>query len=150
MKLAPNRDVRAIAGLALAQAGDTQGAEKVAAELDKSFPLDTVVQRYWLPTIRGAVAIEQKHSDRAIELLKDTTAIELATPTNTSVILCPVYVRGEVYLALHNGKLAAAEFQKFIDHPGSGGKFSVGSHGPLGLSALLRLAVRRAEGSLPI
>ena len=35
LKLAPNRDVRAIAALALVRAGDTAGAEKLAAELDK-------------------------------------------------------------------------------------------------------------------
>ena len=39
MKLAPNRDVRKIGALALARAGDTAGAEKLAAELDKTFPL---------------------------------------------------------------------------------------------------------------
>ena len=60
VKLAPNRDVRAIAALALARAGDTAGAEKLAAELDKTFPLDTLVQRYWLPTIRAGVALERE------------------------------------------------------------------------------------------
>jgi hypothetical protein len=38
VKLAPNRDVRAMAALALARAGDTAAAEKLAGELDKSFP----------------------------------------------------------------------------------------------------------------
>ena len=71
LKLAPNRDVRAMAALALARAGDTAGAEKLAAELDKTYPLDTLVQRYWLPTIRAAVALERKDPNRAIELLKD-------------------------------------------------------------------------------
>ena len=60
VKLAPNRDVRAIAALALARAGDTAGAEKLAGELEKNFPLDTLVQRYWLPTIRAGVALEHK------------------------------------------------------------------------------------------
>ena len=48
LKLAPNRDVRAMAGLALARAGDLAGAGKLAAELDRTFPLDTLAQRYWL------------------------------------------------------------------------------------------------------
>ena len=77
LKLAPNRDVRAIAALALARAGDTAGAEKLAAELDKTFPLDTLVQRYWLPTIRAGVALERKDPNRAIELLKAASTIEL-------------------------------------------------------------------------
>ncbi len=54
LKLAPNRDVRATAALTLARAGDTAGAEKLASELDKTFALDTLVQRFRLPTIRAA------------------------------------------------------------------------------------------------
>ena len=85
LKLAPNRDAKTMAGLALARAGDTAGAEKLAAELDKTFPLDTLVQRYWLPTIRAAVALERKDPNRAVELLKETSAIELGDPTSS----CP-------------------------------------------------------------
>src|SRR4029077_10270101 len=51
LKLASNRNVLAIAALARSQAGDTAAAEKPVAELDKTFPLDTLVQRYWLPAI---------------------------------------------------------------------------------------------------
>ena len=83
LKLAPNRDVRAMAALALARAGDTAGAEKLAAELDKTFPLDTLVQRYWLPTIRAGVALERKDPNRAIELLKVASTVELGGPTNS-------------------------------------------------------------------
>jgi len=32
--------------------------------------------------------------------------------------LYPAYVRGQAYLAAHNGKAAAVEFQKLIDHRG--------------------------------
>jgi tetratricopeptide (TPR) repeat protein len=32
--------------------------------------------------------------------------------------LYPVFVRGEAYLAAHQGKEAAAEFQKILDHRG--------------------------------
>ena len=32
--------------------------------------------------------------------------------------LCPVFVRGEAYLAAHQGSEAAAEFQKILDHRG--------------------------------
>src|ERR1019366_3016733 len=98
VKLAPNRDVRAMAALALARAGDTARAEKLAAELDKTYPLDTLVQRYWLPTIAAAVALQRKDPNRAVELLKVTTAIELGQPTNVTVFLCPAYIRGEAYL----------------------------------------------------
>jgi serine/threonine protein kinase/tetratricopeptide (TPR) repeat protein len=118
LKLAPNRDVRTAAALALSRAGDTTGAEKLASELDKTYPLDTIVQRYWLPTIRAAVALERKDPNRAVELLKETGTLELGQETQASISLCPIYVRGEAYLMLHDGNSAAAEFQKFIDHRG--------------------------------
>jgi tetratricopeptide (TPR) repeat protein len=134
VKLAPNRNVRAMVALALARAGDTAAAEKLAAELDKTFPLDTLVQRYWLPTIRAAVALERKDPNRAIELLKVANTIELGQPTQFAIILCPVYVRGEAYLVLHDGKAAAAEFQKFIDHRGVVVNFPWGALARLGLA----------------
>jgi serine/threonine protein kinase/tetratricopeptide (TPR) repeat protein len=145
LKLAPNRDVRAIAALALARAGDTAGAEKLAAELDKTFPLDTLVQRYWLLTIRAAVALERKDPDRAIELLKVASTVELSVPTNLVIFLCPVYLRGEAYLMLHDGSRAAAEFQKFIDHRGLVMNFPWGALARLGLARAYAL-----QAGLPV
>ena len=105
--------------MALAQAGDTASAEKLATELDKDFPVDTLVQRYWLPVIRAAIALQRKDPNRAIELLQPARGIDLAGGTNLkNASLFPVYVRGEAYLMLHDGNRAAAEFQKFIDHRG--------------------------------
>jgi len=135
LKLAPNRDVRAIAALALARAGDTAGAQKLTAELDKTFPLDTLVQSYWLPTIRAGVALERKAPNRAIELLKVASTIELSSITaDLTIFLCPVYLRGEAYLMLHDGNRVAAEFQKFIDHRGVVMNFPWGALARLGLA----------------
>ena len=134
LKVAPNRDVRAEAALVLARAGDTAGAEKLAAELDKTFPQDTLVQRYWLPTIRAAVALERKDPNRAIELLKAASTVELGEPTQFTIFLCPVYLRGEAYLMLQDGNRAAAEFQKFIDHRGVLMNFPWGALARLGLA----------------
>ena len=134
VELARNRDVRAMAALAFAQAGDTVTAEKLAAELGKAFPLDTLVQSYWLPTIHAAVALQRKDPNRAVELLKAASAIELGQPTQVTVYLCPVYLRGEAYLKLHDGSSAAGEFQKFIDHRGLVVNFPWGSLAHLGLA----------------
>jgi predicted Zn-dependent protease len=136
MKLAPNRNVRIFTALVLARVGDRAAAEKVAADLDKTFPLDTLMQRYWLPSIRATVALQTKDPNRALELLKTASAIELSQPTQAGVILCPAYLRGEAYLLLHDGAAAAAEFQKFLDHPGLVGNFPWG--------ALARLYLARA------
>ena len=134
LKLAPNRDVRAIAALALARAGDTAAAEKLAAGLDKTFPLETGVQMNWLPTIRAAVALERKDPSRAIDLLKVTSTIELGLTMNLAILMCPAYLRGEAYLMLYDGNAAAVEFQKFIDHRGLVVNFPWGALARLGLA----------------
>jgi predicted Zn-dependent protease len=103
----------------------------LASVLDKTLPLDTLVQRYWLPTIRAAVALQRKDPNRAIELLKMARPIELQY---SNAILCPVYLRGEAYLTLHDGNRAAAEFQKFIDHRGLVRNFPWGALARLGLA----------------
>ena len=142
VKLAPsNRDVRAMAALAMARGGDTTRANGLATELDKTFPQDTLVQRYWLPTIEAAVALEHKDPDRAIEQLKVARAIELGTPTGLNVLLCPIYLRGEAYLMLRDGNAAATEFQKFVDHYGLVGNFPWGALARLGLARAYALEV---------
>lgn len=137
LKLGPNRDVRAMAALALARAGDTTGAERLAAELDRTFPVDTVVQSYWLPTIRAGVALEHKDPHRAIELLKAVGPVEHGQPSYLTAFLCPAYLRGTAYLMLQEGKAATAEFQKFVDYRGLVANF------PWGI--LARLGVARAH-----
>jgi DNA-binding winged helix-turn-helix (wHTH) protein/tetratricopeptide (TPR) repeat protein len=143
VKLAPNRDVREMAALVLARAGDSAGAEKLATELDKAFPLATLVQRYWLPTIRAAVALERQDPNRAIELLKAGNTIEL------SIVLFPDYLRGQAYLMLHDGNRAAAEFQKFIDHRGVVKNFPWGALARLGLARAYALEAGVGAGLVP-
>jgi predicted Zn-dependent protease len=88
-----------------------------------------------LPTIRSAIALERKNPDRAVELLKEANTTELGQPTSSlTVYLCPVYMRGEAYLMLHDGTAAAAEFQKFIDHRGLVVNFPWGALARLGLA----------------
>ena len=53
-------------------------------------------------------------SSKAIETLRTAEAYELSE----SGRLYPVYVRGEAYLAAHQGNEAAGEFQKILDHRG--------------------------------
>jgi hypothetical protein len=48
--------------------------------------------------------------------------------------LCPVYVRGEAYLAVFQGNEAAAEFQEILDHRG------IVLNEPIGVLAHLGLA----------
>jgi hypothetical protein len=78
--------------------------------------------------------LERKDPNRAIELLKTTNSIELGQPIEGTVYLCPVYLRGEAYLRLHDGNAAVVEFQKFIDHRGLVANFPWGALARLGLA----------------
>ncbi len=71
IKLSPTRNVQEMAALALARAGDTAAAEKLAAELAKTYPADTLLHRYWLPLIQAAVALQHKDPSRAVQLLQN-------------------------------------------------------------------------------
>jgi eukaryotic-like serine/threonine-protein kinase len=62
--------------------------------------------------------LERKDPNRAIELLKVASTVELGAPTNLTISMCPTYLPGIACLMLHDGNAAAAEFQKFIDHRG--------------------------------
>jgi tetratricopeptide (TPR) repeat protein len=134
LRLAADRNVQLHAALALALVGDTTRAEKLADELSKSFPVGTLMQRYWLPTIHAAVALERKNAYKAIELLQVTPPYEVAAwPWRLGTTGSAIYMRGQAYLMLHNGSAAAAEFQKICDHRGVVLNFPLGALAHLGL-----------------
>jgi eukaryotic-like serine/threonine-protein kinase len=135
LQLASTRDVQTLAALALARAGDTARARKMADELAREFPMNTVLNGYWLPTIRAAIEIERKNPTGAVELLQAASTYELGGPPPImSGTLYPVYVRGQAELLLHHGSEAAAEFQKFLDHPGIVLNYHTGALAHLGLA----------------
>jgi len=146
MKLAVNQDVLANSALALARAGDTATAEKLAAELDQLRPVDTIVQKYRLPTIRAAIALQRNDPNHAIELLQVTSPIELGDQG----ALIPPYLRGEAYLMLHDGKSAAAEFQKFLAHRGLVANFVRGALAHLHWAGRMRCPATRIKHAPPI
>ena len=136
---ASTRDVNLLAALALARIGDTEQAKRMADDLAGRVPLNTVINRYWLPTIYSSIEIQRGNPARALELLQTTTEYELGSPLPQFEVggtLYPVYVRGQAYLLLHQGAEAVREFHKFLDHRG------VAVNCPL--AALARLQLGRA------
>jgi tetratricopeptide (TPR) repeat protein len=142
MSLSSRPDIELLGALALARSGDTVQssalADKVAAEFDR----DTMIQAYWLPTIRAAIAIDRGDSQKAMELLTVASEYELGEPLQTPShgTLYPVYVRGEAYLRAGDGVQAATEFQKMIDHRGIVSNFPLGALAHLQLGRAYKLA----------
>ncbi len=120
LALSTGRDVQYGAALALALAEDVSRAQTLADDLAKRFPEDTVVQFNYLPTIHAQLALSRNDSAKAIEVLQAAAPYELGAPGNGAFTpaLYPVYVRGEAFLAAHQGNQAAAEFQKTLDYRG--------------------------------
>jgi len=75
------------------------------------------VQHYLVPTIRAAIKLQQHDPVAVIDLLRGTAKYDLAW-TNSFDFVYPAYIRGLAYLKLGDGRSAAAQFQKLIDHPG--------------------------------
>src|SRR5262249_6414625 len=120
LRLSKGRDVEYGTALALAFAGDLAQAQKLTDDLAARLPESTVVWDDYLPTLRAQLALGRKDSSKAIELLQVARPYEIGRPPAgiPLITLYPAYVRGQAYLAAHQGSLAAAEFQKIIDHRG--------------------------------
>ncbi len=115
------RDLQYGAALALAYAGDEGRVQALTDDLGKRFPEDTIVRSNYLPTLRAKLAVSRGNVSEAIESLRAATPYELGQTTASTygwTALYPVFVRGEAYLAAHQGSEAAVEFQKILDHPG--------------------------------
>jgi eukaryotic-like serine/threonine-protein kinase len=134
-----SRDVQYGAALSFAFARDILRAQALADDLSKRFPEDTIVQFNYLPTLHAKLALGRGNASGAIESVREAAPYELGETTNSTygwTALYPVYVRGEAYLAAHQGGEAAAEFQKILNHRG------IVVNDPIG--ALARLQLGRA------
>lgn len=123
------------AALALALAGDLDGAEARAKEIEaSSAPTDTFLHSLFLPEIRATIALARNEAEGAIDLLEAARPYELGDFT-TSVLL----LRGRAYVQANDSTRAEAELQKILDHrPLFGGS-------PIYPLALLELARAKAQ-----
>jgi eukaryotic-like serine/threonine-protein kinase len=115
--LSSGREVKLLAALTLARAGDTAYAKRLVGQIDRNASTNTMLKFYCLPTIDAAIEIRKGDPTQAVVDLEAAMPYELGG-TLSFPFLYPAWVRGQAYLAARNGTAAAAEFQKLIDHPG--------------------------------
>jgi eukaryotic-like serine/threonine-protein kinase len=122
LALAGNREVSYGSALALALSGDSNQAEKLANDLERSYPEDTSVRFSYLPVLRAVVALQHGEPLKALDALQANAPYEIGSPRSSQTAyfgsLYPVFFRGEALLAAHKGAEAAAEFQKILSHRG--------------------------------
>ena len=119
LSLSSGRDIKLLAALTLARAGDSTNAKKLVEQLklEKTAFTNTLLKFYCLPTIDAAIEINRYNPSQAILDLEATMPYELGGPLMFAY-LYPSWIRGQAYLAANNGTAAAVEFKKLIDHPG--------------------------------
>jgi eukaryotic-like serine/threonine-protein kinase len=95
-----------------------------------------MVQFNFLPILRAKLAVNRGSAREAVENLRAALPFEQgfsASSTYAWNALYPVFVRGEAYLAAHQGNDAAAEFQKILEHRG------IALYEPIGVLAHLQI-----------
>jgi serine/threonine protein kinase/Tfp pilus assembly protein PilF len=136
LRLSDGKDVEAVSAIALGLAGDPTPALRLANDLAKRFPKDTRVQSEYLPMIHAAALLGKgnasTNADKAIEALARAAPHELGL-WYLNLAVDSVYLRGEAYIAAHQGAAAAAEFQKILEHPGVVVNEPIGALAHLGL-----------------
>jgi tetratricopeptide (TPR) repeat protein/predicted Ser/Thr protein kinase len=150
LALASNHDSQILGALALARAGDSAQATKMADDLAKQYPEDTLLNNYWLPSIRATIELGRNNAGKAVEVLQAAVPYDLGGAPPTPIIggsLYPIYVRGQAYLKLRQGKEAAAEFQKILDHRNIVVNFITGALAHLGLARAYALEAASAQGA---
>lgn len=122
LELAKGREVEYGAAFALALSGESSRSKLIADELEHKYPEDTSVRFYYVPSVRGLLALNHGEPSQALSFLEAAAPFELGSPRSTLLFsfgaLYPVFVRGKAYLVAREGPEAAREFQKILDHPG--------------------------------
>ena len=150
LKLMPDSQaVESEAALALAMAGNNVRAESLARDLDRRFPLDDQLHSQWLPPTHVQLALNNKNADAAIALLPAPAQIEFGLVPFIEQVSClySVYIRGQAYLAAKQGKEAAAEFQKILDHSGMVWNCWTGALARLGVARASALQTKNSTGA---
>ena len=101
-------------GRVLALCGDRTQAARLTSELEDRFPEATLTINLSVPIIEAAASLSQGEPARAVEVLEPVRPYDHAP----SAEFWSLYLRGQGFLQLKNGKAAATEFQSIVDHQG--------------------------------
>jgi hypothetical protein len=104
-----------------------------------------------IPTLRALFALHDGSPERSIQILQTAAPYDFAVPPiafNTFFgSLYPAWVRGEAYLAEHDGTAAAQEFEKILNHRGLVAADPVGALARLQLARAYAIAGDKGKAS---
>ncbi len=145
-RIATNRDIEAAQGIALGLAGDAVEAQKIADDLKKKFPEDTLAKFVYLPMIEAGVALHAGEANRALTALEPNKPFQLGG-FQIDIAGGGPYLSGQADLAAKNGDAAAADFQKVIDNKPIVSNNVMGALAHLGLGRAYAMQAAGASGA---
>jgi serine/threonine protein kinase/tetratricopeptide (TPR) repeat protein len=102
----------------LAMTGDGARAEKMAADLAKEYPLDTMLNSVSVPVTKAVIDLNDNKPAQAVAELESARPYDFGGGPNGAGY-GPTYIRGVAFLRAKDGAKAALEFQGILDHQGT-------------------------------
>ena len=136
------KDAQILGALALARGGNVERSRVLVQQLAKQYPADTMMQWYWLPTIRAAIEMNLENPGEAKKQLEVTTDYELGAPVPGNALMYPVYLRGLACLKTGQANEAETEFKKILSHKGIVQNFVIGSLAELQLARAQAMSLK--------
>lgn len=129
----PGYDARLRAATVLAAAGDEreiEEAEAIASALAAAQPEHTLINFVLSPIVMAAAALGRGQAEAAVEALRPAAQYE----RGFIAAFAPIHLRGQAYLRMREGRRAAGEFQRILDHRGTDPFSPFHAYAPLGLA----------------
>jgi eukaryotic-like serine/threonine-protein kinase len=102
----------------LAQVGDTAKAQKLAEDLVREQPADTLLNKDLVPQEQGFNFLQHNQPAQAVERLEIARPYEFGSgPYGSGYSIN--FIRAAAYLQSKDGTKAAAEYQKILEHRGT-------------------------------
>jgi eukaryotic-like serine/threonine-protein kinase len=117
LALSQDRGTRTTVMQLLARTGDTSRSQKVADDLVRQYPTDTLLNKVFVPLAQATSDLQRNQPAEAVARLEVATPYELGSDP-ASAHYWVNYIRGEAFLDSKQGAKAAAEYQRILDHRG--------------------------------
>jgi len=118
LAVSQDRGTRQIVMVTLARTGDAARSQKMAEELVRQYPTDTLLNKVWVPVAKAFTDLQHNQPVQAVARLETAVPYEFGNgPGAASYTVNSV--RAEAYLRLKDGAKAVAEYQKILAHRGT-------------------------------
>jgi eukaryotic-like serine/threonine-protein kinase len=119
--LTSSKAIQISAALVFARSRAPVRAKQIVHTLLLQSPTDTLLAKYWTPTIFAAIALDRGDPKEALSQLDIAAPYELGgdrPPFSAGSTLYPIYLRGQAYLKERQWAKAKSEFQKITGNRG--------------------------------